>query len=142
MAQLDIEITCGSSFEWLTLINDVNGVPLDMADYIGATAGARGMIRKKYADTIATETFTISKLNNTGILAAIQNSTCHLTDAQVAALEPDSSGSCYLLILLSASETSAIPKGTYVYDIEIEDTYGYVFKPYSGTCSVNPEATK
>ena len=143
MAQLDIEITQGSSFEWLMLINDVNGEPLDMVDYDNVVAGnVRGQIRKKYTDAVATETFHISILNKTGVLAAIAASTVHLTTAEIAALEPDTSGSCYLLCLLSATETAAVAKGTYVYDIEIEDTLQYVFKPFYGTATVSPEATK
>lgn len=138
----DIEITQGSTFEWLILVNDVNGVPLDMAGYAGVTAGVRGSIRKRYTDPTPLKSFAISILNNTGVLAAIAMGKCHLTTEQTAALVPDSSGSCYLLVILSAADTAALPKGDSVYDIEIEDTYGYVFKPFSGSCAVSPEATK
>lgn len=132
----------GDSFEWLILILDVNSSPLDMTSYTGTTAGARGMIRKKYSDALPTETFTISRLNKTGILSAISNSLCHLTTAEIAALQTDASGKCYLLVTLAATETAGMLKGTYYYDIEIEDTKGFVFTPYTGTFTITQEATK
>lgn len=142
MAILNLDISQGSTFELLLLVKDVNKDPLDMTLYSGGTAGARGMIRKKYSDTSPIETFTISILNKTGVLAAIAVSQCHITDEEIAALEPDTSGKCYLLIRLTAAETAALAKGVAYYDIEIEDTYGFVFKPITGTVTIGPEATK
>ena len=139
---LDIEITQGSTFELLIPINDVNGAPLDMTGYTGGTAGARSKIRKAYSDAAATCSFVAAILANAGILTAISNGQCHLTTADIAALEPDASGKCYILLTLSATATAAIPKGNYVWDCEIEDTYGFVFKPYRGAVTVLPEVTK
>lgn len=142
MEQQDLEVTQGSTFEWLMLINDINGSPLDMNSYTGGTAGARGKIRKKYTDLAATASFTCSILNNTGVSAALTSGTLHLTTAEIAALKADTYGKCYVLATLPATTTAGIAKGTYVYDIEIEDGTGFVFKPYAGTVIVSPEATK
>ena len=142
MAIQNIDIVQGSTFELLLLVKDVNKNPLDMSLYVGGTAGARGMIRKKYSDTLPIETFTISILNKTGIEAAIANSTCHLSDEEIAALEPDTSGKCYLLIRLTAAETAALARGLAYYDVEIEDTFGFVFKPIYGQVTIGLEATK
>lgn len=142
MATKDIKITQGSTFEWWMLIKDVNGTPLDMAGFTGGTAGARGKIRKKYSDAAALASFTITILNKTGMLAAITAGTAHLTTAEISALQPDTSGKCYLLVRLTATETAALAKTTAVYDIEVEDSTGFVFKPYTGTVTVGPEATK
>lgn len=142
MATRDISIIQGATFEWLLLVNDVNGAPLDMTGFVGGTAGGRGMIRKKYSDVAALKSFAITIINKTGVLAAITAGTCHLTTAEIAALELDTAGKCYLLIRLSATDTAALTKGAAVYDIEIEDTTGFVFKPYTGAVNVTPEATK
>lgn len=139
--QQDLSMEQGTTFEWLVLINDVNGVPLNMSGYVGGTAGARGMIRKRYSDTTILKSFTISILNSTGVNTAITAGQVHLATADVAALQPLASGSCYLLIRLVAADTAALPT-TCVYDIEIEDTTGYVFKPYRGNISVLPESTR
>lgn len=142
MATKNITIVQGSTFEFLGLVNDVNGAPLDMTGFTGGTAGARGMYRKKYTDAAALETFTITILNKTGVLAAIAAGTCHLTTAEIAALKADTYGKCYLLIRLTATETAALVRATGVYDIEVEDTTGFVFKPFAGTVTVGPESTK
>lgn len=147
MTEKNITIVQGSSYEDLYLVNDVNGDPLDMAPYtdVGTktqTSGARGMIRKKFEDVAATASFTMDILNNTGLRAAITAGKLHLSDTEVAALLPDASGKCYILVTMTATVTKAIAKGTYKYDHEIEDITGYVFKPYFGTCTVLPEATK
>lgn len=142
MTTKNIKIVQGSTFEMLALIKDVNGDPLDMTGFTGGTAGARGVYRKKYTDAAALETFTITILNKTGVEAAIAAGTCHLTTAEIAALEPDTSGKPYLLIRLTATETAALAKATGVYDIEVEDTLGFVFKPFTGTVEVGPESTK
>lgn len=145
MAQQDLEIRQGSTFEWLIQVNDVNDVPLDMVGYTGATAGARGMIRATYAGAVI-KSFAITILNKTGVQAAIAAKTCHLTTAQIAALQLATVGSCYLLVRLTATDTAAIPAATqgtsYYYDIEVEDTTGFVFKPYYGVITMLPEATK
>jgi len=138
----DIKITQGSTFEMLALINDVNGVPLDMTGFVGGTAGARGMYRKNYTDTTPLETFNISILNKTGVTNAISVGTCHITTAEIDALQPDTAGKCYLLIRLTAVETAALAKGTGVYDIEVEDVTGFVFKPFTGAVTVGAEATR
>lgn len=140
--ELNLEIIQGSTFEWLIQINDVNDVPLDMVGYTGGTAGARGMVRRAYSDAAATKSFTINILNKTGVLAAVAAKTLHLTTSQIAALQADTVGSCYLKVRLTSTETAALAKGTYVYDIEIEDTTGFSFKPYSGEITVTAEATK
>lgn len=142
MATKNIKITQGSTFEWWMLVNDVNGAPLDMTGFTGGTAGARGKIRKKYTDATALASFTITILNKTGLLAAIAAGTAHLTTAEIADLQPDTVGKCYLLIRLTATETAALVKATGVYDIEVEDSTGFVFKPYTGSATVGPEATK
>lgn len=142
MAILNLDIIQGSTFELLLLVKDVNDDPLDMTMYTGGTAGARGMIRKSFSDTLPIETFNISIMNKTDILNAIAISQCHITDEEIATLEPDTSGKCYLLIRLSASETAALNKGRAYYDVEVEDTFGFVFKPISGTVNIGSEATK
>ena len=140
--QFDLTVIQGSSFEWLIKVLDVNGSPLNMTGYTGGTAGARGQIRKKYEDVSPTKSFTITILNKTGINSAITAGNCHLTTQEIADLEPDSAGKCYLLVRLPASDTTSLIKGNYFYDIEVEDTTGFVFKPYFGQVSVLPEATK
>jgi len=75
----------------------------------------RSMIRKRYADVNPAETFNISY--------------------------PDAVNG-KVRLLLSASETAALLKGRYVYDIEIEDGVGKVAKIYKGFVIVYPEATK
>lgn len=46
------------------------------------------------------------------------------------------------LASLSATTTAGMAAGTYVYDIEIEDTTGFVLKPLRGRAIVLPEVTK
>lgn len=143
MATRNLEITNGSTFELLALINDVNGTPLNMTGYTGGTAGARSKIRKKASDVAASATFTVSILNKTGVLAAIAAGQCHITTAEIAALKADSVGKCYVLLRLTATDTAALAKGCYqIWDLEIEDTSGFVFKPFTGSVTVLPEATK
>lgn len=142
MATQNLVISQGSTFELLLLVRDVDKDPLDMTFYIDGTAGARGMIRKRYSDTSPIETFTISILNKTGILEAIAISQCHISEEDIEVLEPDTSGKCYLLIRLTATETAALAKGIAYYDIEVEDTFGFVFKPLVGSVTIVPEATK
>lgn len=139
---LDLEIIQGSTFEFLALIKDVNDLPLDMDTFTPVPAGARGMIRKKYSDAQEIVEFDIAVMNKNNIVAEEALGGIHLTTAEIDALEPATSGKCYLLITLSATATAGIPKGNYVYDIEIEDLTGFVFKPFSGNVSVLPEATK
>lgn len=139
--QLDIDIEQGSTFEWLILVRGIGGNPLDMTNYVGGTAGARGHIRKTYSDPNPMAVFSISTLNNTGVLDAITNGLLHLDQSSIDALVSDSAGKCYLLVRLDAAATAGIAsKG--VYDIEVEDTYGYVFKPYRGTVGIVKESTK
>ena len=142
-----ITITQGSTFEWLILMQDVNGLPLDMVTYTPAPAGVRGSIRRKYADTTPVVSFVCSILNKTGVLAAKAASRCHMTTAQETALLDDSVGSCYALLILEAAVTAAMtpPKDKnfpLIYDVEVEDATGYVFKPYSGVVSFGQEVTK
>jgi hypothetical protein len=87
--RLDIYMEQGATFEWLILVYDVNGLPLDMAT-LSTPAGVRGSIRKRYTDTTATETFNVTLMS--GPTAA---SAAHLTAAEIASLEPAGSGSCY-----------------------------------------------
>jgi hypothetical protein len=141
VAQQDLEITQGSTFEWVFKALDINRLPLDMSGYV-SPAGVTGMIRKKYTDAVATESFNIAVKTGPELAAMVTAKTLHLTTTEVASLEPVGSGSCYVVVTLTAIETAAIVKGTYVYDIEIKDTLGFVFKPYSGNVIVSPEATK
>lgn len=138
----DHTIYQGDTFEWLILIEDVNGLPLDMSGYVGGTAGPRGMIRKnpKAADVLAE--FDIYTLTGSGVLTAISNSQYHADADTIASLEDDSVGSCYLLIRLNADVTATLPAKRLAYDIELEDTYGYVFKPYVGSFTVLGENTR
>lgn len=143
MAEIfDHTIYQGDTFEWLVLIEGIDGLPLDMSGYTGATAGARGMIRKnpKAVDVLAT--FDIFTLNGSGVLTAISTSQYHADAATIASLEDDAVGSCYLLIRLDADVTAALPAKRLTYDIELEDTYGYVFKPYAGSFTVLGENTR
>lgn len=137
----DIEILQGTTFDWLMLAETVDKTPLDMTGFTGGTAGARGMIRKSKA-AAATASFVISILNKTGVIAAKAAGTCDITAAEIAALEPDTSGKCYLLITLTATATAAITAGTYKYDIEMEAPTGRVHKPYMGAFVVRDEQTK
>lgn len=141
MSIKDIEIKQGKTFEWLILALDVNGAPLNMAGFTGGTAGSRGMIRKRYSDTTPVATFDMVVLNKSGVLDAVASGACHLTTAQIAALEENSAGVCYILVTLAAAATAVIPQGEYVYDIETEDTTGFVDENYRGQVVVLPEAT-
>jgi hypothetical protein len=138
----DIEIIQGSTFEWLILVKDVNGLPLNMTTYTGGTAGVRGKIRKKTSSADVITSFTVSILNNTGVLAAMTAGRCHLTTAQIAALQTDAVGKCYALLILEAATTDTIGKGPYVYDVEIEDTTGFVFMPFSGAVTMVMQVTR
>ena len=140
---LDIEITQGSTFELLIPILDENGAPLDMSGYTGGTAGVRAMIRKRTADAAPSATFDCSILNKTGIQNKIAISEFHCSSSDLSSLYDDSFGSCYLLLRLTATVTAALPVGKYkIWDVEIEDTYGFVFKPETGIVIVFPEATR
>lgn len=109
--QYDIEIEQGSTFEWEIQVLDTDGTtPLSLAGFL-----IRSMIRKKYEDAAATETFTVTITN-------------------------ESNG--IFVLSLSATETAAIAKGRYVYDVELEDINGKVVKLYRGNVTVIPEATK
>lgn len=75
----------------------------------------RGMVRKYYSDTNPVETFTV-------LVADV------------------SSG--IVRVSLTSTETAAMTKGRYVYDLELEDATGTVTKLYKGSFIVYPEATK
>jgi hypothetical protein len=75
----------------------------------------RSMLRKRYDDVNPSETFNITY--------------------------PDAING-KVRLLLSATETAALLKGRYVYDIELEDGTGKVVKIYKGFAVVYPEATK
>jgi len=142
MATHHLRIEQGSTFEWLILVTTRDNVPLDMSGYVGGTAGARGMIRSTYEAPSELVSFDISILNKSGILGMINTGKCHLPTTVIDSLKDDLDGSCYLLVRLEASDTSSLPKGNAVYDLEIEDTFGYVIKPYKGTVVIAPESTK
>lgn len=129
----DLEVDQGCTFEWLILVQDIDGNPLDMTLYNSGTAGARCAIKKRASETVSAVAVNLSILNKTGILAAKDNGRCHLTISELAALLPDASGKCYILVGIEASETANRPTSTYHYDMDIEDLTGYVFKPYRGT---------
>lgn len=144
MAIKDIKIKKGSSFEFLALINDQNGAPLDMTGYTGGTAGARGKIRKNESATAALVSFTIVILNKTGVVAAVAAGQCHATTEEIAALKADTFGKCYILATITSTDTAALVGKTAIYDIEIEDksTPAFVFPAYEGTVEMRGEATK
>jgi hypothetical protein len=129
----DLEVDQGCTFEWLILVQDINGNPLDMTNYTGGTAGVRCAIKKRATDPLSVVPISLSILNNTGLIAAKNSGRCHLTTAEFAALEPDLSGKCYVLMVIEATNTANKPTGAFLYDMEIEDNTGYVFKPYRGT---------
>jgi hypothetical protein len=135
----DIEIIQGSTFEWLLYITDVNGDSLDMSGYTGGTAGVRGAVRVKYTDGSPYLNLTplLSVHNRSGVVS----SGIHLSDLEVADLKPNTEGACYIILKLTASQAAAMAKGKYVYDIEIEDTTGFVFKPVMGSIQVLPQVT-
>lgn len=129
-------ITQGDTLELLIPINDVNGNPLDMSGYVGGTAGARGGIYKKSGDADPVKPFAVTILDKSGVLAAIAAGLFRATDDEIAALSPDNVGKRYLLVRLTAAETKALAIGGYMYKIEIEDTLGFVWKPYKGPVTV------
>jgi hypothetical protein len=135
----DIEIIQGSTFEWLLYITDVNGDSLDMSGYTGGTAGVRGAIRAKYGDVSPYLNLTplLVVANKTGVIAT----GIHLSDLEIAELKLVAEGSCYIVLELTAAQTAAMAKGKYVYDIEIEDLTGFVFKPVMGSVQVLPQVT-
>ena len=130
-------ITQGDTFEWLIPVNDVNGNPLDMSGYTGGTAGARGGIYRKSSDAAPVKPFAVTILDKSGVLAAIAADLFRATDAEIAALSADNTGKRYLLVRLTATETKAVAVGGYMYKIEIEDTLGFVWKPYKGQVTVD-----
>lgn len=144
MSVKDIKIKRGSSFEWLMLINDQNGTPLDMTTYTGGTAGVRGKVRKNESSPAALATFTTTILNKTGVLAAIAAGNCHLTTAEIAALKADTFGKCYALATLASTSTAGITGTSAIYDIEVEDvsTPPFVFPAFEGMVELRGEATK
>ena len=74
----------------------------------------RAQLRKKYTDALPSATFTATASDpTTGIIN----------------------------LILSATDTAALTKGTYVYDVEIEKN-SVVYKPVGGRIVVMPEATK
>lgn len=127
-----LTITRGDTFEWLIPVSDVNGAPLDMTAYVGGTAGARGGIYRKSSDPLPLKAFSVQILNKTGILAAIAADLYRATAAEIAALTADNTGKRYLLVRLTAADTTALEVGGYVYKIEIENTTAFVFKPFKG----------
>jgi len=132
----------GDTFEWLILVQDIEGNPLDMSSYVGGTAGARGMIRKSPKDNSALAAFDIYVLTGPEVVAAISEGK-YRTDAQtIASLEPFSSGRCYLLVRLDSDITSALPAKRLCFDIEVEDTSRYVFKPCVGFIMVVAACTR
>ena len=74
-----------------------------------------GMVRKKYTDTLPTATFTITILD--------------MSNGKIR-------------VGLSSVETAAIPKGRYVYDIELTDATNVVIKLVKGYLIITPEVTK
>lgn len=137
----DLTIDQGSTFEWLILMRDVNRQPLDMSAYFGGTAGARGHIRKSVSDDTVMASFDCHILDRTGVVDAMSNGLLHIEQATVDALLSDDNGKCYLLVRLDAADTAAISANG-VYDIEVEDTFGYVGKPYRGSVTLNKESTR
>lgn len=130
-------ITQGDTFEWLIPVNDVNGNPLDMSGYTGGTAGARGGIYRKSSDADPIKPFAVTILDKSGVLAAIAADLFRATDTEIAALSADNTGKRYLLVRLTATETKSVAIGGYMYKIEIEDTLGFVWKPYKGQVTVD-----
>ena len=106
------DVEQGSTFQWEIYLLDTDGVT--PLDLTGCTV--RSQLRKSYSDTNPTLSFTctINPVPTTG----------------------------RVIISATATQTAAVPKGKYVYDVEVEDTVGKVFKPYKGCMCVTPEATK
>ena len=75
----------------------------------------RSQLRKKYTDTNPSETFTITY--------------------------PDAVNGIVRLAL-TATETAALAKGRYYYDVELVDGTGKVVKLYKGVFTLYAEATK
>ncbi len=82
-------------------------------DLTGYSVAAQ--MRKNYSDAVASESFTVTY--------------------------PDAINGVFRLTL-SATETAALVKGRYWYDIELTDGVGVVVKLFKGYIIVTPEATK
>lgn len=142
MSNQDLTIKQGTSFEWVILVTDVNDYPLNMVDYVGGTAGAKGHIKKNFSDRTPIAEFDVTITDSTSLEVLVANKELHLTIAQLSSLQNVLSfGKCYLLVRLSSSVSSSLDRGAYVYDIDVEDTLGFVFKPFSGILNIDPEVT-
>jgi hypothetical protein len=142
MSTLDREVRQGKTFGWLILVTDINGAPLDMTSFAGGSAGVRGGVKRFFSDANYTKAFTLSILNKTGVLAAIASGLYKLDTVGVTTLVADSVGKVYVLVTLTATETAAIPKGRYVYEIEAQDSLGFVLPVFDGEFYVSAEVPK
>ena len=75
----------------------------------------RSCLRKKYSDASPALTFTVTILD---------------------------SSLGYVLLSATAAQMAALASGKYVYDVEVEDAAGKVYKPYKGYMLVTQEVTK
>lgn len=112
--RFDFTIEQGATFKWYITINDpVNTTePLNLSTY-----QVRSQARQKYESTAPAFTFT----------CIIQD---QVTDKGK------------VLLYLTDETTAAIPKGRYVYDVELESIGGEVVRLYQGSITVSPEVTR
>lgn len=102
---------------------DTFQLPFTVTDvWVAGALTIRGQLRTSYTDA-ADVPFTCAVLS--------RNAATGTTPATV---------SC--MATLSATDTAAMSAGSYVYDIEIEDTAGFVLKPLRGKAKVLPEVTR
>ena len=102
----------GSTFKLDVTVHDPAKAD-GIADLTGYTA--RSMARKNYADALPAWEFDVSIPDP---LAGV------------------------IVVELTAGETSAIAKGKYFYDLEVESNTGVVTKIIKGYIIITPEATK
>lgn len=106
------DVEQGSTFQWEIYLLDTDGVT--PLDLTGCIV--RSMLRKSYSDVNPALTFTCT-------------------------VNPDPTTG-RVIISATATQMAAVAKGKYVYDVEVQDFVGVVFKPYKGCMCITPEATK
>lgn len=109
----------GDTWEIILTLKQPNNQPMDLTG-----CQVRGQIRKDYMDASAVASFGCQVLTPA-------------TDGKVK-ISVDAITTASIL----GGKTTKDPKGKYVYDIEIVDTAGSVFKPLRGDLIVLLEVTK
>ena len=102
----------GATFSFVWSWEDSEGVKVDLSTF----AGIRMQVRKNYGGTLIVE---LTTANGRITIDSNEDVTLQLT----------------------ATETTTLPPGNYVYDLEVENVDGTVYRLIEGQFKITPEVT-